>query len=264
MTENTLAINLTSEPTDTSLLTLPNDAITLGDNGGTLFVYDYLDPGCNSNASGLLASGASFTNLVTGGAAATATINSGTITNNSGLVFSGSGTMYIDAGLTYCPPPTHAWVAIGWAKMPASGLSNNDGIMSLGTSTSNYLYTIEAAASGANMAFGVGAGSPGASGALSIAAPAAGTIHQFAIAYDPSGVMTAYLDGALVGQAAAPLGSAMIDYSSNHTRLGTDPAFVSWRGGTIYRHVLQDLTVSGNSPLAVVANDFNLNNGRFT
>lgn len=258
----TLALTTDAEPTDTSLPFFPNDAII---DSGTKCCFDYLDPNCNANATGALANGAPFINLVGTGANATAQINAGSLTNSNGIVFStDTGTKYINAGAGYCPPAGHAFVAIVWVKMAAATMSNNDGAMSLGANTSSYLFTIEISGSGANLNFAVGGGSTGGGNSVSISVPAASTVHQLAVAYDPAGIMQAFADGALVGSAAAPLGANMIDYSANNLRFGADPASVCWNGGEVYRNVLSDLTVSGLKASAVVANDYAMNTGRFS
>lgn len=222
-------------------------------SAGTKFLFDFLDTYCNANATGALPSGAIFTNLVDG---APNGVNGNTNQVNEvtgGITFNGTIFNGINLGTSYNLSGTNpSFVVIAWIKV-GTGVGNDKGLLSLGTSTTVYQHKMTTSSGGTRIT--VGAANTG------LAIVNTGAVMQVAVSWSPLGVVRAFANGVLVGQSnSAP--TTLTSFAATNTTIGADPSLTAGVG-TVYRVLQENLTVSGNTDLAVVMADYADNVGRF-
>lgn len=251
---------LSSSFTDTSLPKLYRDPIL---NGGSKFLFDFLSAYCNPNADGAIANGATFNNVLDGGPVATSvTANLTNLTGKTGInntaanatVNLGPNASYDNSGLN------HEMLMCFWFKLPATGYVTSAFYSPFGYTTSNNnaaQWIFDMGSGGLTPRFSIGNGSAAFTAqAASNVTP--GSIYQVAGHWKPGVSVDLYLNGALL-----PVSNVTSIPTTLQSVTGTAPYLMNSMKGTIYRSWMEDLAVSGNTPLAQVASDYSLNATRF-
>lgn len=221
-------------------------------NKGTLFLFDFLDAYCNPAADGAIAAGAVFKNLVPGGPdGVAATAGAAYLANangKAGLVFGGAGSgafSGIDLGTAVANIGSDEFIVCTWSKEPTvSPATGFVPILAKQATGNNGLFIVNAGANGNSPFVNLGTSGGGSGVTTGQGAP-----RHIGAHYKP-GQGRIFVNGVLTATVGAP--AVMSDYSANPTRFGS-----SYYKGTIYRGMMEDITVSGASPDAQILADYN-------
>lgn len=255
--------------TDATLPKLCRDSII---NTGSLFCFDFLDTYCNPLASGNVANGAIFKNLVIGAPDGIANSTGGSImtTSPNGLVFNGVFGASVDLGATYDRSgDNHSFLALAWFKTDPAVNAAYPGVLGLCTNTSSgNQYSIDSGPAPGNITPIATANGVGMSGSAN---PTLKT--QVAVMWTP-GAVSYFVNGALVISQAGPA-TATAPPTGTHESIGVSAngmaAFSPFKGN-IYRAYKEDLSISAAATgktitaqaLAQVIADYAANVGRFS
>jgi len=234
---------------------------------GTLGLWDFTDKRCNPNADGALAIGATFNNMVDGGAAVTVLATGLTsVAGKAGITTPGAGT-YIQlggAGLFDLHASQDELLFNLTFKLPASGLTTGfapqfgmgsaGAIGNVGTTP----FRLDMGSDGKTARAQFGNGSTLSNSQIALAQ---NVVNQLIVHFKPStGLIELYVNGALaLSQANTPFtlqnGSAMLAYIAGGSA-----------GTTLYRAGFEDVAATaaaeaamGLTPLSVAqlaANDY--------
>lgn len=237
-------------------------------NKGTLFLFDFLRGDSNPNPDGVLAAGATFKNLVDGGADAvyiggSASSAQAVVANaagKAGITSTGTtgntgATPQIDLG---SPQPTadKPFIVNLWVKGAGMGFTAGflmgDTVSANGaTGTTQWAWALYQAAANSPQ---YGQRAVGATLVGPSAVPASTAVRHLALSW-VGGTLTTYINGVVFGSAAglaSPLGAT-----------GKAPFLNFGQPGTFYRASMERLDLSGRSALAAAQAEYALNNGRF-
>jgi hypothetical protein len=256
--------------TDASLARLYLDPIL---NKGSMYLFDFSNPLSNPNPDGALAGGATFKNLVDGGADGvytpatggnSATISVANAAGKTGLVSSGqTGAIALPPLVTLGAPGaaigTDEFLAILWMKTTGNPFQGVPVLLdgtpaSPGAGLIQYAYTLYAApgTGGPTIQAGTRIGGGALQGPALPGAP--GAVRQIALSM-VGGTTRVYSNGALVGSLAGT--------ANPIAATGVSPRLDLSVPSTMYRAYAERLTLSGRTALAAVQADYALNNGRF-
>ena len=260
-----------SDPfTDTKMKRMYGEPIL---NEGSMYLFDFVNPVSNPNPDGALAGGATFRNLVDGGADAvytpptggnSATISIASAAGKAGIVSSGQTAAIATPPLITLGAPqaaigTDEITAILWMKTsgnPFQGIPVLlDGVTANpGAGLIQYAYTLYAASgtNGPTIQAGTRLGGSTLVGPTAPGAP--DKVRQLAMSM-VGGTVKIYSNAALV----ATLSGAANPIAATSVAPRLDLSVPS----TIYRVYGERLTLSGRSALAAIQADYALNSGRF-
>jgi hypothetical protein len=240
-------------------------------NKGSMYLFDFLNPTSNPNPDGVLASGATFRNLVDGGAdgvyaAATggnsASIGISNAANKGGIVSTGqTGNIATSPTITLGAPTaaigSDEALIILWLKTNGNSYIGGsyliDGLdVAPAAGQLFWAYSIYAAVNAQTIQAGTRMSGAGIIGPTVAAKP--GAVRQIGLSIS-GGMTRIYENGALAG--------AMAGAANPIPATGMSPRLLMNGAGTFYRAYMERLTLSGRSALAAVQADYALNNARF-
>ncbi|MFP3564679.1 hypothetical protein [Paraburkholderia sp. SIMBA_030] len=239
-------------------------------NAGSKLLFDFSNPACNANATGVMSAGALFTNLVTGAptaavaAAGNTAFNLTNVGANGGISFPGQNTSAGSLGLgsTYDMHVSNDdWLAIMWLKLAAAPANANAfaPIWGLQIDSQNCLFNIDTGSDNKSprIVANQQANSPvptalGANFTL-------GSPQQLALSWQKQGsgaVVKVFVNNAFKFSFGT---TATLQDASTHS-MGIGGAKMQ---GSVYMAYMEDLTASGADPAAQVAADYAIRNGAY-
>lgn len=239
---------LSTPMTDTSRVKMYRDPVI---NKGTVFLLDFTDSYSNPIGDGNVPAGSVFKNMVPGAADGVAAVAAAGMlvnaTGKAGLVYSGIGNgafTGIDLGTAIGNIGSDEFIVCTWSKEPTSSPSTS------------FVPILAKQASGNNGLFIITGGSAGNAPYVNISTSTVATVstagqgspRHIGFHFKP-GALRLFVNGALVASAAGP--TTLPDYSANPTRFGS-----SYLKSTIYRGMMEDITVSGADPTAQILADY--------
>ncbi len=256
--------HLTDTFTDTGMSKLVRDKVIAA---GTRLLFDFKDSYCNQNPDGALALGNTFLNMVDGapsavigGSSANAFVNNSDTTG--GILAPGAAAVghIISLGSTYSLHATDpSFIALAWIKCPASAITTaNQAIFQLiGANNQNTLFSMDTGANGKSPRVMANNHNNVPSTYRDIVGFTTDAVHQIGVAWRP-GFCDVIFNGAII-TTFVNVNADLLDLSAfNMTALTTR------QSTTMYRLLLEDLTISGRTVAQAAVADFAAATGRFS
>lgn len=235
-------------------------------SAGTRLLFDFKDNYCNPNADGAMVLGAPFLNMVDGAPGAVIGGSSANVfTNNSnttgGITAPGAAAIghIISLGNTYSLHATSpSFIATAWIKCPAAAIATSfQSIFQLiGASNQNTLFSMDTGGDGKSPRV-VANNHSNAPTFQAVTGFTTGVVHQIGVAWRP-GFYDVIFDGAIV-TTFANVNADILDLSAFSMT-----ALTTRQSTTLYRILLEDITLSGRTVAQAAAADFAAATGRFT